>query len=277
MLEAYVLGALSPAERADVEAGIARYPEVAAEVASLEESLLALARRDAEQPPAGLEDRIWAAIQSSDPAAGQSVSSGTDTVDTSSFTPTIIPLSGGAERGRQLRWQQAAVWIALGASLLTNFLLWADRNRAERGSLVLQQRIDSLDHRQEQLLASLQGYEKERAILMNPDMKMVVMHSMKPGEPMAGMVFFDKQKGDTYLSLYHMPEPPKGRQYQLWVMQNGQPVDMGVIPADMVGGGVQKMLKTATGGEAFAISLEKEGGSPVPTMEEIRVMGKTSS
>jgi anti-sigma-K factor RskA len=37
---------------------------------------------------------------------------------------------------------------------------------------------------------------------------------------------------------------------------------------------IRKINVKVTSGEAFAISLEKEGGSPVPTMQNIYVMGK---
>jgi hypothetical protein len=38
---------------------------------------------------------------------------------------------------------------------------------------------------------------------------------------------------------------------------------------------VQKM-KTFGSADAFAITLEKSGGSPAPTMSELYVLGKTS-
>jgi hypothetical protein len=39
-------------------------------------------------------------------------------------------------------------------------------------------------------------------------------------------------------------------------------------------GKVLKMKNTKAGSVAFAITLEKEGGNPTPTMEEMYVMGK---
>ena len=72
-----------------------------------------------------------------------------------------------------------------------------------------------------------------------------------------------------------LPQPPKGMQYQLWVMQDGKPVDMGVLPNSIANTpAMQKVNMSVTSGQAFAISLEKEGGSPTPTMQNIYVMGK---
>jgi len=68
-----------------------------------------------------------------------------------------------------------------------------------------------------------------------------------------------------------------GKQYQMWVIQDGKPVSMGVIPDELViQGGMTKLEMQVTNGQAFAISLEKTGGSPVPTMEQIQVLGKAS-
>ncbi len=64
-------------------------------------------------------------------------------------------------------------------------------------------------------------------------------------------------------------------QYQLWAIQGGKPVDMGVLPNGIANTPeMQKVTMVITNSEAFAISLEKEGGSPTPTMENIYVMGK---
>jgi anti-sigma-K factor RskA len=104
-------------------------------------------------------------------------------------------------------------------------------------------------------------------------MKTIVMHSAQPGKEMTGMVFWSKTKGDTYLAIHNMPMPEKGKQYQLWVIQDGKPVSMGMIDNNLVAnaGTMFKVPMNVTGGQAFAISLEKEGGNPAPT--EVMVVG----
>lgn len=264
ILEAYALGSLEAAERAGVEVNLALYPEIAAELAAIEEGMLGYARLYAQEPPAFLEQQIWDTIREQ-PEAPEVPA------------PRIIPLQG-RERSRQVRWQRAAIWIALLGSLLTNLLLWFERSRQQDQQLAMQQQVDSLGRRQWEMAGLLAAYEKERNMFMDPDMQPVVMHSMQPGHDMAGVVLFSRQKGDMYLALHNLPMPPRGKQYQLWVMQNGKPVDMGTISNDMIGQKtMKKMGRSVTGGEAFAISLEKEGGSPTPDMQAIQVMGKVTS
>ena len=59
-----------------------------------------------------------------------------------------------------------------------------------------------------------------------------------------------------------MQQTPTGKQYQLWAIVDGKPVDAGVINNCI---GLCKMKKIDHA-EAFAITLEKEGGSPTPTL-----------
>ena len=68
-----------------------------------------------------------------------------------------------------------------------------------------------------------------------------------------------------------MPQPSQGKQYQLWALVDGKPVDAGMVDANCTT--VCKM-KNIPKAQAFAITLEKAGGSPSPTMEAMYVFGK---
>jgi anti-sigma-K factor RskA len=72
--------------------------------------------------------------------------------------------------------------------------------------------------------------------------------------------------------VQNLPAAPTGKQYQLWTIVDGVPVDMGMLDNDFR----EKVIsmKTAKGNvAAFAITLEKQGGSPSPTLEEMYVLG----
>ncbi len=69
-----------------------------------------------------------------------------------------------------------------------------------------------------------------------------------------------------------LPKTPTGKQYQLWCIIDGKLVDMGVIDKEFE----NKVLtiKAPKGSVvAFAITLEKQGGSKTPTLEEMYVIG----
>jgi len=248
---------------------IAQYPELAAEVKAIEEGMLAFAQTGAENPPAFLKEQIWDAIVHEQTAV------------------VVPPGKNEEEPGDKVRpftvapskpsWQRAAMWAAVVVSVLTNFILLSQKNKLQEEQVVLQQKVDSIHEQQQYLAGVVATYNKERDMLADTSMQAVLMKTMQPGHPMAATVYWSKQKGETYLAVQKLPPPPSGKQYQMWVIQDGKPVSMGVIPDEVViQGGMTKLDMHLTNGQAFAISLEKAGGSPTPTMEQIQVLGKAS-
>lgn len=270
ILEAYVLGALTEQERTQVEADIAMYPEVAAEVAAIELSMQQFATTFAEEPPAHMQEQIWNAINDQ----GGIGENNSDQSVPPPQSPKTIPLAPQVAAPKP-SWQRAAVWAAIIVSVLTNFMLLSQRNKAKEDKDALVARVDSMAEQQKQLASAIDAYKKGMDMVADASMQTVVMR--KEGmKDAAGMVFWSKEKGEVYLALHNVPMPPQGKQYQLWVIQDGKPVDMGVISNDMVTNSdtMQKIAMAVQSGQAFAISIEKEGGNPTPT--EVFMVGATS-
>ena len=77
------------------------------------------------------------------------------------------------------------------------------------------------------------------------------------------------------LNVDNLPMPPSDKQYQLWALKDGKPIDAGVF--DMkpgTDGDMHMMPVTIAEADAFAVTLEKKGGSPTPTLTQLYVMGK---
>jgi anti-sigma-K factor RskA len=55
-------------------------------------------------------------------------------------------------------------------------------------------------------------------------------------------------------------------------MVDGKPVDAGVF--DIKDGAGMVRMKNIPRAQAFAITLEKKGGSPTPSLDKLYVMGK---
>lgn len=260
ILEAYVLDALDVFERAEVEANIAKYPEVAAEIAAIEDAMRQYAEAHAQAPPVEMQEKIWAAI---------SAEAENNTQKGSSFTQTI-PLLPPA-KSRQYRWANAAVLVVLIGSLAVNIMLWSQGNKATQEVATMKQEMQVMQKQQTEMVAALEAYKKEKDMMADADMQSVQMKSMVPGHPMVATVYWNKNKGEAYLSMQKLPAPEKGKQYQMWVIQDGKPVSMGTIPMDMNEGDIAKLPMEVKDGQAFAISLENEGGNPTPT--QVYVLG----
>lgn len=71
--------------------------------------------------------------------------------------------------------------------------------------------------------------------------------------------------------------PPVNMQYQLWAIVDGKPMSIGVFTYDEVEQMSDPFEVAVTNVSAFAITLEKMGGNPTPTMEKMVVIGTTNS
>jgi anti-sigma-K factor RskA len=60
----------------------------------------------------------------------------------------------------------------------------------------------------------------------------------------------------------NLPKPAAGKQYQLWAIVNGQPVDAGML--NWNDATIVASMKNIPQAQAFAITLEDEGGHPLP-------------
>ncbi len=264
ILEAYVLGSLTEQEAKEVHVNMSRYPEVAAEVHAIEDAMLKVAQAQAVTPPAMLQDSVWNAINATTRNAGN----GTAEMPP---MPRIIPLH--ADRRSQHVWKYAAMIAMLVSSVVLNFILWQQASEEREERIVLAGKMDKLQGEQRQLANQLGNFEKAKTMMADTGMQTIVMHTMLQGHPMAATLYWSKAKGEAYVAMNALPEPPKGMQYQLWVIQGGKPVSMGTLPNDMANSPeIQKINMQVMAGEAFAISLEKEGGNPTPTA--VYVLGK---
>ena len=68
-----------------------------------------------------------------------------------------------------------------------------------------------------------------------------------------------------------MPVATTGKQYQLWALVDGAPVDAGVFEIDA--GTPMIKMKNIPRAQAFAVTLEPSGGSLKPTMDQMYVLG----
>jgi anti-sigma-K factor RskA len=264
ILEAYTLGALTAQEAAQVEADVALYSDLRDELNVIEHAMFRLATSLAVEPPIGLHEKIWWEIKG---ASGSAADGKTDAAN----TPKIIPFQ--PEHRKAMDWKYAALLAVLIGSLAVNLILYNQGRQAREGQAALATQMDKLQTEQKQLAQVADDYQKAKAMMADTGMQTIVMHTMQPGHPMAATLYWSKGKGDAYVAMNALPEPPKGMQYQLWVIQKGKPVSMGMLPNAMANTpAMQKVSMQVTDGEAFAISLEKEGGNPTPTT--VYVLGK---
>lgn len=107
-------------------------------------------------------------------------------------------------------------------------------------------------------------------ILSNPDIHIVVLKGTTGHEDRKATVFWDKKTKEVYLHAGSLPEAPEGRQYQIWALVDGKPVNAGMYAEQK---GSQVPLSVVPRAQDFAVTLEKSGGTASPTMTNMYMMG----
>jgi hypothetical protein len=269
LIELYAMNALSAAEVAQVEAWAAEFPEVRAEIEEAQAALELYAQAHAIEPPADMKAKIMANFEAD--FGDKSDKKETEkTVETPKTDPLSISgenTSAGMTFGKTLPWAIAVIGLI---AAISGF--WQARNKATQLADCQQESVQ-LSKKQE-IIAGLEG---KLNILRSVNTKSIDLKTApNPSLPkdLFVKVYWNAKDKATLLSIQNLPAPPKGKQYQLWaIVGKNPPFDAGVITYDM---SLVQPMKAFEKVDAFAITLENEGGSTVPTLDEMRVLGTTT-
>ena len=241
IIESYVLGLASAEERSEFEKMCAQYPEVLQARISFELALEKEAMQNSIEPPADLKEKIMSEIQP---------------------TGKVVSMSPAVRKTGWLKYAIASCLILLAGSLYWNISLY-NKNKK------LQSDFDNST-------ARLNDMEKDMHILQqNPHVKMAAMTGLEASPQSFATVYWDTTSKDVYLLINNLPTPASDKQYQLWALLDGKPIDAGLIDNDYF---IQQnklliRMKNMQGAQIFAITLEKKGGNPTP-QGPMYVMGK---
>ena len=256
-----MLGLASAEETAEFESLLPEYPELQEAVLDFSGSLEQLAFANAITPPAFIKAGVMATIKNE--ASGASV------VPLSVATSEKTEVS--ATRYRILSLVAAASVILFIVSAALNFYWYQRYNEKSQDYQVLLSQRNSLLVNNQVYQTNLRQWQTAAEMMADPAMATIKMKGTPGKEQNLAMVFWDTRNKDVYVMSNKLPHPAKGKQFQLWALVNGKPVDAGMLDPNCQGVCKMKNIPVA---QAFAITLENEGGSPTPTMQEMYVLGK---
>jgi hypothetical protein len=109
-------------------------------------------------------------------------------------------------------------------------------------------------------------------MIMNRKNRVVDLKGMEASPSSSATVYWNPNSKKVMLNVENLPMPPNDMQYQLWALKDGKPIDAGVF--DMGDDPMHMMNTPIENADAFAVTLEKKGGSKEPTMSQIYLAGK---
>jgi len=245
ILETYALGLATAEETAQVNAWMQQYPEVKAELDAIELSMQQYAFENAVVPASSVKEKIMNQI------AGEPQKS----------KAPVKPISA------LWKYVAAASVILLFGSIYFN---WSYYNKLKESETALAQSRTNL----ETANSKINAMNDDMAVVKNKYSRTVSLDGLEAAPDAAAKIFWMKNSGEVYVDASNLPTAPHGMQYQLWGIVDGKPVDGGMLVTSNSGSQyhIQKM-KSFGKAEAFAITLEKEGGNPTP-QGKMYVMGK---
>jgi anti-sigma-K factor RskA len=267
ILELFVLDELNPQEKAEVLDMASRHPEVRSELLKVQQAFEVLAVKQGIEPAATLKSRIEAKLEFSDLAeTDQNLSSGQN----EALTRTLAPREGGvpAYPVKFYAYALAACFTLLVLSTLGMYSLW---NRLKE----TQRNYDDLVSRTQQFgnqVAYLKGeLGKSKTVMNDPDFKKLALAGTKAFPSDMAVVWWNQKKHTVMIDPAGLPRNDSEHSYQLWAIVNGKPVDAGVfeVKGDLTS---VSQLKDIESAQAFAVTIEKKGGSESPTLSEMVVM-----
>nr|WP_262914610.1 anti-sigma factor [Pontibacter vulgaris] len=235
----------------------------------------AYAAQYAVQPNPALKTRILETIAAQNDA--QNLHEEQSTAETE-FTTPVVPMYAGAEEKETsaYKWMFAASIVLFLVSGLLSYNFYNKWQQAEsRLALAL---ASEQQMAQNYNTASLKMEQQEQllTIMRNPNYKPVHLQGVEAHPDANVMVYWNPTQQQVYLDILQLPAPPAGKQYQLWALDNGKPIDAGMLTMEE-GKATLQQMKAIQSAQAFAITLEPTGGSINPTLEQLFVMGEIKS
>jgi hypothetical protein len=256
------MDALSPEETKEVEANLAQYPELKQELSAIQDGLALFASTYAQKPNRNLKSRVLGALPFED---DKIYSPPTNIVIPKLQDAKIIPIQSGVNK-----WLVAA---SIALLISTSWLVYRNTEYSKRIA-DLETRITSSEQEFADLNARFTTNTNYLANISSPETKKILLSSKTKNLGENAVLFLNPKDASVLITIDQLAEIPESNQYQLWALVDGKPIDMGVLNS----GGIRKAknIPELLNAQAFAITIEKKGGSPIPTLEKLVAVGATS-
>lgn len=254
ILELYVYGALPEEESRQVSKALKEHPEIRKEVEEIESALQQLSGAAAPYNPEALLASIRQKL--------------TD-------NKKVVRI----ETKRKTAWVSYIGWAASILLMVGLFFLMDDNND-------LREKLNSAraeSARLEQQIADArEDAEKSKellAILRDKNISRVPLQGQNAAPAAYAAVYWNQEENKAYIDAKELPEPPRGKVYQVWSLKLDPltPTSIGLLDEYQLDDNKIFLLENANQSEAFGITLEPEGGSESPTMDQLYVLGAVSA
>lgn len=268
ILEGYVMGTNSKQEMQEVECMSSIYPELKQEINSIETSLEEYVKSIAVAPPKSVKTNLLNAIKNIEQEKVLSIKKETKTNEKEEKTPVI--------KLNYYKYLSAASVILLfvftGLYISKNSSYSELENQLSEVKQSSQIESEQNNLKLNELEKSLASNLNQQELILNAQTKSINLAGTPVSPESKVRIYWNSEMQKMVLIKDNLPQPTTEKQYQLWAIADGKPVDLGVLAkednnlATTVDVNIENI-------QAFAITLEDNGGKPTPNLEQLYVIG----
>lgn len=263
ILELYAAGGLTESEMREVEAMAEKHPEVKSELDAIQKALTGYAGLYKKNPRPELRQTILDKIDEIE---------GSARVYSLSDMPAVKQTY---QRAAKMRYMMAAIWAFLILNVIGNIYFYTTLKSTQTEMTKVINDNKKLQQDYQQIKNDMEKKTSDIKMVMNRNNKIVDLKGMEISPSALATVYWNPNTKQVMLNIDNLPMPPSDKQYQLWALKDGKPIDAGVFDMSTGTGGDMHMMPVKIGdADAFAVTLEKKGGSPTPDLTQLYLMGK---
>ena len=267
-LELYILGMLSSEDAYKIEQLAKLFPEIKTELDAIEDALLNAANEVEEAPSPAVKDQLFSRLRQLSTNGDSSIIPDTVKPSEDHATAKVVPMYQPRRNNGLIAAAVIGFLLAIAAVAYTLI----NNNQHSEQMAAIHAQMDSMQNHTAALDQKLTEYVRNMRYYQDTGYKLINLMPM-PNRPknLLVQVLWDTRTKAVYATNVSLPKAPQGKQYQLWAFVNGKPVSAGLLDEKK---GTVEPMSVFNKAEAFAITLEKAGGVPSPTVTEMYVMGK---
>lgn len=250
ILELYVYGVLQEDENKEISEIAKKHPEITNEILAIEKSIINLSTSFSPFLSAENFAKIKAKLELKH--------------------SNVIPLEPKRNLSNYIGWA-AAIIVFIGAG----YLYKEQSNTKIEIATVLQEK-EKLNC----ALVTIENTKKETLeainIIRDNNNTVVALAGQAVSPKSSVKVYWNKNTQTVYVDASNLPTPPKGKVYQVWSLQvkpSLVPTSIGLLNKFENNDSKIFAVSSTSNAQAFGITLEPEGGSKSPTMEQLYVLG----
>lgn len=269
ILEGYVMGTNSKQEMQEVECMSSIYPELKEEINAIEKSLEEYVKSIAVTPPKSVKTNLLNAIKDIEQEKVLSINKVTETSRKEQEKAPVIRLN-------YYKYLSAAsvllliVFTGLYISKNSSYSELESQLSKVKESSQIESEINIL--KLNELEKSLANNLNQQELILNAKTKAINLAGTPVSPESKVRVYWNSEMQKMVLIKDNLPTPSIEKQYQLWAIADGKPVDLGVLAKEdnNIATTVNVNIENI---QAFAITLEENGGKPTPNLEQLYVIG----